>query len=278
MEMKIITPIAQLPKQIEWNYEEILVEAERSVEKYKGLIYEDTQIAEAKEDRAKINAQIKTFKAIKHQVKKEINEPYEKFAQQIDNIIAVLDTAVIGIDTQVKGAEKAKKDEKKAKIVVIFENVFSSLKDYISIDKIWNDRWLNVTYNIKTIEEEIKGLYESISTNIKAIYELKSEYETELLAIFFDSLSISKTLIKHNTLLEEKEKAKKFTSEQVFIKTSTPTTKTQEDKVIRPTQPIETIFEEPKEYSLRFEITATKKQLEILKDCLVKNNIKYVKI
>ena len=57
MELKIYNPSEDgFIKAIEWNYDELKAELVKKLEYYKGLVYTEDQIKEAKADRAKLNA------------------------------------------------------------------------------------------------------------------------------------------------------------------------------------------------------------------------------
>ena len=56
MELVLSTPIEQLaPKLIAWNNAELLAQVNKSLENYKGKVYDENSIAEAKTDRAALN-------------------------------------------------------------------------------------------------------------------------------------------------------------------------------------------------------------------------------
>ena len=51
------SPVEELmPKMIAWNNAELLARVEATLEQYKGVTYDDSQIATAKADRAQLNA------------------------------------------------------------------------------------------------------------------------------------------------------------------------------------------------------------------------------
>lgn len=263
MEIKLLTPLNNLPKAIDFNYEEILLEAERSVDKYKGLIYDEKQIVEARSDRAEINAKIKALKALKTDIKKELTRPYDEFSKKMDSIIEVFEKAVVGIDTQVKAVENKNKEEKRTQIISAYTEVFDTYAEYVPIEKLWNDKWLNATYRYSAIVDELKFLKDRIVADIAAISVLKSENETELLAYYFDCLDFSKTLLRFEALKTEKEKISKLQKSQ----------KAEQPKSKNNNAPID-----EKTYTFELRITGTKQQLNNLKAFLVNNKLNYEKL
>ena len=80
MELKIYNPSEDgFIKPIEWNYEELKAELSQKLEQYKGLVYTEDQIKEAKADRAKLNALATAIDGKRKELKKQCLQPYEQF-------------------------------------------------------------------------------------------------------------------------------------------------------------------------------------------------------
>lgn len=109
MELKIYNPHEDgFIKAIEWNYEELKAELSQKLEQYKGLVYTEDQIKEAKADRAKLNALATAIDDKRKQIKKQCLQPYEQFEAQIKDLLAVIKEPVALIDSQIKGYEEEK--------------------------------------------------------------------------------------------------------------------------------------------------------------------------
>lgn len=74
MELKIYNPSEEngFLKAIEWNYEELKAELSQKLEDYKGLVYTEEQIKEAKADRAKLNALATAIDSKRKEIKKAV--------------------------------------------------------------------------------------------------------------------------------------------------------------------------------------------------------------
>ena len=77
MELKIYNPSEEdgFIKAIEWIYEELKAELSQKLEEYKGLVYTEEQIKEAKADRAKLNALATAIDDKRKQIKSSAYSP-----------------------------------------------------------------------------------------------------------------------------------------------------------------------------------------------------------
>ena len=275
MEMKFLQPLSEIVKnKIEWNFEEFLNEAKNAIVKYDGIIYEDSQIGEAKADKAKINAYVKSLDDARKQVKAIINEPYIEFEKQIKQVEEVLKNAVNGIDEQVKAYDQRKKDEKREKIQALYDNIFASLKQYSPLEKIWDKTWLNVSVSLSSIEKQLNNQRATILTDMDTISSLKSENEVELLSYYFDTLNLASTISKYNKAKEDKEKAQTLISSRNDTQKPCGVSKSNNEPIDTPIAPTAT----HKVYTLCLKITTTKDKLFDLKSFLVDNQIEFEKI
>lgn len=277
MELYFSSPIEELvPKTIEWNYSEFLTEAKNAVSKYEGIIYNDTQIAEAKEDRAKLRYYIKAIDEARKQVKGIITNPYMVFERQIKEVTNLIDNAVEGIDNQVKAYEEKQKEIKREEIEKIYFNVFGSLAEYVPLEKIWDNRWLNKTVSLNTIEDGIKEKKGIIIADMSAISSLNSENESDLLAFYFETFSVAKTIAKNNEFKERKEIAQKALNNENIIK---PVIE-KAPKIVTETKPKTDTIEVPNEkigtITLRFSAPLSK--LVALRKFVDENEIEYIKL
>lgn len=89
MELVLSTPIEQLaPKLIAWNNAELLAQVNKSLENYKGKVYDENSIAEAKTDRAALNNFVKSLDSERIRIGKVYAAPYEKFKKEVDEVIS----------------------------------------------------------------------------------------------------------------------------------------------------------------------------------------------
>ncbi len=159
MELKITSPTPEgFAKEIIWNADEIAAEIDQKVGYYKTLVYTDEQVVEAKKDRASLNKFISALKAKDSEVKSLCLAPYEEFHRRMLQIIAKVEEPAALIDKQVKAFEEEQKAKKRTEIEQLFgEKGFQS---WVKIERIWNPKWLNKTYSMKQIDEDMnKAMY-----------------------------------------------------------------------------------------------------------------------
>ena len=216
MELKIYNPTEDgFIKSIEWNHEEIKKEIAEKVEYYKNLVYTDNQIKEAKADRAALNKFVKVLEDKRKEVKKQCLAPYEDFEANMKEIIAVVNEPIALIDSQIKDHEKQKKQEKLDAITNFFNS--SNHPEWLHISQIMNDKWLNASVSMKSIQEEIDSLCEQIEKDIATLSNLP-EFGFEATEVYKSSLDINKALNECRRLAEIQKRKAEHEAEQARLK------------------------------------------------------------
>lgn len=137
----------QLPEQILFNYEELKAELTEKVQHYETLVYTDDQIKEAKADRATLNKLKKALSDERIRREREYMQPFNEFKSRINEIISIIDKPVAVIDKQIKEYEDTKKQEKLEEIKKLWSEM--EAPDGMTLDKVFNDRMLNSSFNMK---------------------------------------------------------------------------------------------------------------------------------
>lgn len=135
----------QLPEQILFNYEELKAELTEKVQHYETLVYTDDQIKEAKADRATLNKLKKALSDERIRREREYMQPFNEFKSRINEIISIIDKPVAVIDKQIKEYEDTKKQEKLEEIKKLWSEM--EAPDGMTLDKVFNDRMLNSSFN-----------------------------------------------------------------------------------------------------------------------------------
>lgn len=220
MELKIYNPSEEngFLKAIEWNYDELKAELSQKLEQYKGLVYTEDQIKEAKADRAKLNALATAIDDKRKQIKKQCLQPYEQFEAQIKDLLAVIKEPVALIDSQIKGYEEEKKSKKLEEVKALFEKLKDAAGEeleFLSFEQIFEDKFLNASLSLKMVETVINNKFNAIKHDIKTIAELK-EYSFEATEVYKETLSLNEALEKAKYMVDiaEKKKAEEERKEQ----------------------------------------------------------------
>lgn len=254
-------------RSIDFNHKEIKQDLALKLEKYKGLVYSDEEIKLAKADRATLNKFKEAIETKRKEIKGQCLRPYDEFEVKIKEILALVDKPILEIDSQVKSFENKQREDKKKTIIGILDENIGSLKEILSLDKLWNDKWLNVTYRISTITEEIVASVERVGSDLKVIESLKSEFELQIKDRYLDKLNLSEAITLKAKLEERKvrlEKLENYKEQQV-----------PEDRgmghshYIPNTPPIDPTI------TLILKIEVTTKQKNVLMSYLMNNKIPY---
>ncbi|MFV0627009.1 MAG: DUF1351 domain-containing protein [Alphaproteobacteria bacterium] len=273
MEIIILNPTEDkgFLKSIEFNKEEIKKELSASLEKYKGLTYSENEIKDAKSDRATLNKFKAAIEEKRKEIKKKCLEPYEAFEKDIKEIVSMIDEPILAIDTQVKNFENSQKEEKKAQIHEFWDNFSGGLKELIQFETIFNEKWLNATVKIASVNDEINEFIERTEKDLKVITDLKSEFESQIKDFYLKNFDLSAALQEKNRLEEQRAKLKAYEESKIAL-TPQPAVEAKTDFIQTPIKQAE----QPESLQqIDFRVWVSEKQKQDLKEFLTKNNIKY---
>jgi len=286
MELKIIpfeNPI------INFNNEELKKELIENLEIYQGLVYTDENIANAKKDKADLNKLIDKLETARKIVKKQCMIPYDNFEIKAKELLTLINKPLLEIDTQVNSFVQKQKDQKQKDIETFYNENVADLLELLPLAKIFNEKWLNVSYKIKEIEGEISCHFSKVKCDIQVIENLKSEFELQVKDMYLKTFSISSALSEGTRLQEQKLKLEEYKRKQEEIKQEEIKPIEQVEivqEVIKPieqasitpvfvvqaqevTEPIEELQQ------IDFRVFVTQSQKIALKDFFISNNIKY---
>lgn len=271
MELKI-SEIQEIAP-IQFNFEELKQELTEKSKKYATAVYTEDTITEAKQHRAGLNKLIKAVNDEKIRIKNEVMKPYLPFEEQCKELMSIVKDAIDNIDSQIKKYEEQKKDEKVQQITKYFIEHVGIYDGLINFDDIYNERWGNVTYDMKTIQQEIDHIISKAKTDLMTINSMVVNEETnkQVTDFYFKHIADSDCLGK---ALNE---AKAIEASKARI---TEMKKQETEKVNATKQTIIPQQEQMKEqlYELKFKVILSKSQMFLLKDFLTNNDIKYEKL
>ena len=203
MELKVNE--IQLPDVIQFNYDELKQELTEKVKKYETLVYTDEQIKEAKADRASLNKLKAAINDERLRREREYMQPFIEFKAKITDIISIIDKPIAMIDKQVKEYEAKVKQDKLDEITAFFND--AGLPEWVRLDMLIEDNWLNKTTSMKSITERIVGWKNRIETELKTIAELP-EFSFEATEEYKRTLDLGKAIAEGKRLADiQKRKA-----------------------------------------------------------------------
>ena len=289
MEMKIFSPDEDVfVKEIEFNHAELKAELEQRLEKYQNLVYTDATIAEAKQDRAKLNKFKQALDAKRKEIKAQCLAPYEAFEAKVKELLALVDKPALAIDAQVKTYEEKKRAEKRAHIVEFWDAQESDVKDLVALDAIFDQRWLNVTYAIGKIETEITEFLAKVKDELALLHELDTEFEEQVVRVYLQDFNVAKAMAENKALLEQKARREEYQHKQEEAAAQAKEEERRRAEVAakpdpEPEKPVRTVplnrpapvQEPPATRMVDFRVWATPDQLAGLKQYLNDNDIQY---
>ena len=188
-----------IPSKIEFNYDELKKEIAEKVEKYTNLVYTDQDIKQAKADKATLNKVKKALNDERIRREKEYMKPFNEFKSEINEIIQIIDKPIAIIDKQVKEAEEQKKQEKAHAIEQLFEEM--GKPEWLNLGAIYNSKWLNATFSMKSVKEEIESRLEQINNDLVTLSNLP-EFGFEATEVYKSTLDINRAVNEGKRLAE----------------------------------------------------------------------------
>lgn len=255
------------------NAQSIKEKIESLLPTYDAKNYSADNIEKAKEDKALLNKTSKALNDKRIEIEKEFMQPFSEFKNIIADTCNLIKDASLKIDEIVKAKEQEEKDNKKTDIQKYFDEQIGSLKDLINLDKIFNERWLNKTYNIEDIYKEITDSIKTINECLKTIESLTSKYEVELKNYYIKTLDLGLTIKYDHELKENEEKLASQSRIAEIDKVK------QEEKKLEESSKVvaeDKVFDPVETYILK--ITGKRSQMMALREFLKNNNMDFKRV
>lgn len=288
MELKILSPQeGGFVKEIRWNNEELKAEIAEKMQEYKSLAFTEETIKEAKADRAKLNKLRTAFEDERKRIKKLCMAPYDEFEKQVKELIALIDEPIQMIDSQIKEVEQKRREEKRQKIEELFACI--GFQTFVTLDKIWDDKWLNASVTLGKIEEQMKSRMYQIGNDVLTIQNLP-EFSFEAMEVYKKTLDLTMA-IREGQRLSEIQKCKAAYEEEQRRKAAEAQNRTQAIQAETPPAQLEkgraeelegAVQQEERQeaqvFKMDFRVWGTKDQLMGLRKYLIDNKIKFGKV
>ena len=255
--------------QVEDNISEAKEYALNLREYYSNLVFTDNQISEAKNERAGINKVVKKIADYRKDIVAEFKKPIELFETTAKETEKILKETADFVDVQVKNFEDKEKEIKRIEITNIYDRLIEELKDVVSLEKLFDEKWLNKTTKLSAVENELKEKIDEIKKGLTTIEELHSEFELELKNTFLQNFDLSSAIFKNSQLQEQKQVLSKVEEKKEEIIQEKVETMLREEVKEDISDPILT-------YTLK--ITAPLSKQKALKEFLTLNKMDFEKI
>lgn len=290
MEVRVTPAIEQIiPPQISFNFEEIRAELAQKLQVYQNMVVTESGVKEAKADRANLNKFKAALADSRKSVKSQWNQPLSDFEDKMKELEQMVDAPIRTIDRQVKAFEEIKKQEKRQNIESFFEDNVGDLEEFLPIEKIWNERWLNVTYSMEEIKREILERMRKTHNDIQIILAMQLPCCDQMLSTYLETLDMSKAMEeKHRYEQAQKAKEQIAKPQKEEVPQSAPVIVESKDQTsdliaVQQSMPENERTKQQEEQTekvkvLDFRVWVTPEQMQALKAFLLQNHIRYGRV
>lgn len=241
---------------------------------YSKLVFTEEQKGDAEKERAGINKLVRSIEDYRKKIMAEFKKPIENFETTAKETEKILKETSAFVDVQIKNFETKEREIRKDNARKIYEDNIEELKEVISFEKIFNEKWLNKGSwkedgTSPLIVKEIIEIKDKVRSGLKAIEELHTEFELEVKNSFLENYDLTAAIFKNTQLQEQKKAFSKVEETKEII---------QQEKVEE--MLTNEVKEEPLEPTLTYtlKITAPLSKQKQLKEFLELNNMTYEKV
>ena len=270
---------------IKWNFDELKAWIAEGLKNYEGLVYTEDTIQLAKKDRADLNRLSKAIDDKRKEMKKMYLAPYEEFEKQAKELTGLIDAQSDNINLQVKAFEQAEKDAKLAEIKAIYAEEIGDFAELIPYEKLHDAKWLNKGVSIKAVREAIEIVVNKAKVAFSVIDAMGFDETTtnRVKGAFIRNLDLADAMAEKARIEDENRKLAEYAQKQAEAKAEAAEKPAEEEKAELKAN-IPQAEEKPAEVEIEslvtidFRVTATKAQLDKLKQFLIENGIEYGKV
>lgn len=258
------------------NAQLILATVKEKLAGYSADNYNESNIADAKKDKADLNNAAKKLNDERITLEKQWMTPFDDFKAIVTETVSEIKKASSQIDSVVKEVEQREKDEKKERIYAMFEKEDCQL---FTFDQIFKAEWLNKGTKEKDIHSEIMAMIEKVKSDLAILDRIN---EPEAKSFYLSTLNLDRALAEADRIKSNRERLAKIEAEKTdpIEQTMTPviTETAVEDQpiVLQLNRPKEPVKEEIHERRLM--VKGTKAQLIALGDYMTNAGILFEKI
>ena len=182
------------------NAKAILETVKKQLAGYSVDNYSEDNIADAKRDKAELNAAAKKLNDKRIELEREFMKPFNEFKDTVGETCGLIKTASAQIDALVKAVDDREKAAKKQLIVDAWNALGFSL---VPIEKVWNTAWLNKGAKVKDIVDEMKAIIDKINQDILVLDRIN---EPEAKAHYLNTLSLDAALAEVDRIMQNRQR------------------------------------------------------------------------
>ena len=265
------SPVEELiPKMIAWNNAELLARVEATLEQYKGVTYDDSQIATAKADRRSSTHSARLSTTSVSESARSIT-PRMRSSRARWTRCCKRSKAPSRKSTRRSRRSRSASSRKSRRDHRILQGDRRRLFGLIPYERIHNPKWLNASTTMKSVRADIDAVFENARNALVAIEALQSEDEELVKAFYFRTLDLSAALMEDARLKAERARVAEMKARQEQAAAEAAAKAAQET----PQEQAEVAAPAPKMQVVRFQVEGTVEQLKALQRFLKENKIKF---
>lgn len=308
MQLEIYSPTQAQPlPPVEWNYAELKQWVSDGLEAYRGRIYTEDTVTEAKRDRATLNKLAQAIDDRRREIKAVYLAPYDQFEKQAKELVEMVKTQSREIDAQIKTYDRQRREDKLERIKTeLYTPMIGDLAELVPYERLHDPKWLNVTVSMGAVSEALAEKIELITAGLAALdkLDLPEDVAGDVKRVFLRSFDLAEAIAERDRIMDERERMVRYLAaqnstraEQEAQKEMTPPVEekpaeTQEAGTDEIQEPFSRGHENDKEaqetgagknaaeslMQLDFRAWVTRSQMLALREFLVNNGIKFGKV
>lgn len=217
MQLKIYNPSNGQPlAPVEWNFDEIKTWLADGLEQYKGRVYDETQINQAKKDAANLRKLKDAIEGKRKEVKAYYLVPVDDFAAKAKELTGMIDAQVEEITAQVKAFDEVRKQEKQEAIMRLYDTLVGNLAALVPYERLHNPKWLNVTTSMNTIADDIARVVDRVESGLRSIdtLGLAPDIAEQVKGVFLKNFDLAAALAEKERIEKRREELARYKAAQ----------------------------------------------------------------
>ena len=190
--------ITQTPGNIECNFDDLKETLADHLKIYEEVPVSLENKAERKKDLAMLRKVKKAVSDRRSEVKRQWLEPYNVFDTQVRELLGLIDRPVAVIDDQIKELESRERMKKLEEIKTLFGDMAADYTDWLTLEMIFDEKWLNATTSIKKVKEELTGKILEIGNALIMLNMSVSEVKLEAIERYKSDLNLQSAMMYIN--------------------------------------------------------------------------------
>lgn len=190
--------INQTPGVIECNFDELKKTLEDHLKIYEDMPVSVENKTERKKDLAMLRKVKKAVSDRRSEVKRQWLEPYNVFDTQVRELLGLIDRPVAVIDDQIKELESRERMKKLEEIKNLFGDMASEYTDWLTLEMIFDEKWLNAITSMKKVKEELASKILEIGNALIMLDMSVSEVKEEAIERYKSDLNLQSAVMYIN--------------------------------------------------------------------------------